>query len=301
VKYDVLVYGPLFCDLIFTGLPDMPELGKEIFATDFKVTIGGSAIVAVALHRLGAKVGLIAELGNDPISRLAGIVLDDYGIDRTLIRQHDRPLSQVTVALSFPHDRAFVTRFERPDTPPDFAHLLREHPARHLHLSGYMALQETPTAAQMAHEAGLTVSLDSGWDAEALRDCWLRDALGAVDVFMPSRSELCWMSGEDEPDRAQDAMLALMADSGVLVMKDGARGAVACGRGWREHAPPIAVTPIDTTGAGDSFDAGFIFAWIQGLPLTTCLRYGAICGGLTTTAVGGASAAPTYEEVQKWL
>ena len=132
MTYDVIVYGPLFCDLIFTDLPGMPELNTEIFAGDFTIAIGGSAIVAVALHRLGAKVGLIAELGNDPMSRMVATMMDDIGLDRTLIREHPRPLPQITVALSFPQDRAFVTRFERPESPPDLQSILSQHPSKHL-------------------------------------------------------------------------------------------------------------------------------------------------------------------------
>ena len=118
MTYDVLVYGPLFCDLIFTGLPGLPVLGTELFADDFTLTVGGSAIVAAGLHRLGARVGLIAELGTDYLSRVMREILDDLGLDRSLIREHGHPLPQVTVALSFPQDRAFVTRFRRPQTAP---------------------------------------------------------------------------------------------------------------------------------------------------------------------------------------
>ena len=124
MTYDILVYGPLFCDLIFTDLPDMPTLGTELFAGDFTVTVGGSAIVAAGLQKLGANVGFIADLGNDPVSGLARQVLDDMNIDRALIREHPHPLPQVTVALSFPEDRAFITRFERPKQPHDLAAIL---------------------------------------------------------------------------------------------------------------------------------------------------------------------------------
>ncbi len=81
MTYDILVYGPIFCDLIFTGLPTMPTLGTELFADELTVTIGGSAIVAAGLHKLGARTGLIADLGNDPLSDVVRRLMDDLGVD----------------------------------------------------------------------------------------------------------------------------------------------------------------------------------------------------------------------------
>ncbi|MEZ4719325.1 MAG: hypothetical protein R2851_25035 [Caldilineaceae bacterium] len=91
--YDVLVYGPVFCDIIFTDLPSLPVLGTEIFAGDLTATVGGSAIVAAGLHRL-ARVGLIADLGADPFSAIIRSVLDDIGLERTLIREHPIPCAR---------------------------------------------------------------------------------------------------------------------------------------------------------------------------------------------------------------
>ncbi|MCB9456829.1 MAG: carbohydrate kinase family protein [Anaerolineaceae bacterium] len=195
---DILVYGPIFCDLVFTGLPEMPRLGTELFADDLTIAIGGSAIVAVGLRRLEARVGLIAELGNDPLSTVARQLLDAERLDRALMREHPHPLPQITVALSFPQDRAFITRFQRPDAPPDLAALLREHPAKHLHICSFLAAFDSPDAVRVAHEAGLTVSLDPGWDEAALRDPRLRDMIAEVDIFMPSESELRFMAGQDD-------------------------------------------------------------------------------------------------------
>jgi sugar/nucleoside kinase (ribokinase family) len=300
LNYDILVYGPLFCDLIFTALPRMPELGKEIYAGDFTVAVGGSAIVAAALHRLGVSVGLIADLGSDPMSRLVSTLLDDLGLDRHLIRVHDHALPQVTAALSFPGDRAFVTRFVRPEQPREMRTLLAAHSARHIHVCGFLSLQETPDIVALAHAAGMTVSMDLGWDDEALHDPCVRAAMAQVDIFMPSKSELCTvMQSEDAADALAQAISEM--PHGIVVMKDGCHGATACQHGTTDHVDALPVRTVDTTGAGDSFDAGFLYAYVNGLPASDCLRYGNVCGGLATTAVGGSAAAPTLQEVRKWL
>ena len=132
----------------------MPELGKEIFAGDFRITPGGSAIVAIGLHRLGARVGLIADLGSDPLSELLWQMLGDLGVDRSLIIRHAYPLPQVTVALSFPEDRAFVTRFQRSDSKPDLKSILLRNPTRHLHLCSFLAALDALESTQIAHQAG---------------------------------------------------------------------------------------------------------------------------------------------------
>jgi len=301
MTYDVLVYGPLFCDLIFTGLPGLPTLGEEQFADDLTIAIGGSAIVAAGLHRLGARVGLIAELGSDPLSQIARQLLDEIGLDRTLIREHPHPLVQTTVALSFPQDRAFITRFQRPATPPDLPALLRAHPARHLHVSSFLAVFETPDAARIAHDAGLTVSMDPGWDDAALRDPRLHAMIPQLDIFLPSRGELCAIAGTQNTARAALDWMP-QTPGGMIIMKDGPRGSIAyLQSGAALTQPAIPVTPVDTTGAGDAFDAGFLHAFIQQRPLTDCLRLGSICGGLATTAPGGAVALPTFTEVEQWL
>ncbi len=300
MTYDVLVYGPLFCDLIFTEMPEMPELGREIFANNFTMTIGGSAIVAAGLQKLGAKVGLIADIGNDPLSRVVGQLLDDFSIDRTFVREHPRALTQLTVALSFPEDRAFITRFERPDTIVDLAMILREHPTKHVHIGSFLGAFDMPDACQIVHDAGATISLDPGWDENALRDSRLHNMMVDLDFFLPSRSELCFMMNEQDADKALERTANKMS-RGTVIMKNGAEGASAKSKTLHINAPALSVTPIDTTGAGDAFDAGFLYAMTHDYTLQDSMRFGAICGALTTTAIGGATGTPTLEEVKKWL
>ncbi|TVR20149.1 MAG: carbohydrate kinase family protein [Anaerolineaceae bacterium] len=299
-QYDVLVYGPLFCDLIFTDLDRLPELGTEIFAGDFTVAPGGSAIVAAGLQKLGVRVGLIADLGDDPFSQIMRGMLDDLHIDRALIREHPHPLPQLTVALSFPHDRAFITRFEQPHTAHDLRAILAQHRPRHLHIGSFLAAFDAPDACRIAHEIEATVSMDPGWDEVALRDPRLREMLNDLDYFLPSRSELCYMMETEDADKALSDGIALMP-YGAIIMKDGANGAFAHGQRMKAHVPALTVQPVDTTGAGDAFDAGFIYGLINGHPIEECMRYGVVCGGLTTTVAGGATGTPTREDVEQWL
>lgn len=298
MTYDVLVYGPVFCDLIFTDLPSMPMLGREIYARNLTIAVGGSAIVAVALHRLGARVGLIAELGSDALSQVTKGLLADMGLDLALIREHPTPLPQVTVALSFPEDRAFVTRFDRPSSPPDLSRILHESAAKHLHLCSFLAVLDQPNAAHLAHQNNMTISMDPGWDEEGLHNSRFLEIIPDLDIFLPSQSEACYIA---QTESTETAIQRLAPDNGLIVVKNGKEGAIAYSGSHQESIVSLPVDAIDTTGAGDSFDAGFIYAYVQGKPLRDCLRFGAICGALATTAPGGATATPTNKEVQQWL
>jgi len=302
MKFDFLVYGPVFSDLIFNDLDEKPMLGEEIFARDFVFTLGGSAIVAIGLHRLGAKVGLIANLGNDLISRIAWELLGDSGLDRSLIQLLPYPLTQITVALSYPKDRAFITHFQQPDKPIDIVGIVKFQRAKHIHLCSSLTALESSQIAQIAHSIGATVSMDPGWDIDSFNDPNLMNLISELDYFLPSQNELTQITQTEDLQQAAEKILAIMG-TGKLVIKTGSDGARLYSNDIEGYlqVPAIPVTAIDTTGAGDSFDAGFLYAVKQNLPLKTCMQYGAICGGLATTALGGATAFPTHSEVKEWL
>jgi len=301
-NYDVLVYGPIFCDLIFTDLPSMPVLGKEIFASDLSISVGGSAITAVGLHRLGARVGLITDLGNDPLSNVAFQILEEFGIDRSLVHKHPYPLQQVTVALSFAKDRAFITRFQRPQNAQDLAGIFNKYSTQHLHVCSLLAVLDAPDAINVAHAAGATVSMDPGWDDQLLQDSRISAFIEELDIFMPSETEIQEITQMEDLKKAIHQTIHKLRH-GDLVIKIGSKGAIGYQNKEQKETrvSSISITPVDTTGAGDAFDAGFLFAYLKGLSFHTCMQYGVVCGGLTTTAPGGATAFPTLTEVQKWL
>ena len=300
--YDVMVYGPIFCDLIFTGLPSLPVLGEELYAENLTVSLGGSAIVAASLQRLGVKVGLIANLGNDFFSTLIWHSLEEKGLDRSLIHRHPYSLKQLTVAFSYPKDRAFVTRFEQPEVIIDLGRILDKNPAKHLHICSFLAALNNPNAANIAHEAGLTTSADLGWAELSISDPKIEALIAELDVFLPSHSELIQLTHIEDTDQAANRTLSKMKQ-GILVVKNGANGATVFSQKSEKNVSinALPLEPVDTTGAGDAFDAGFIFGYINKKPLKTCLQYGVVCGGLTTTLPGGTQGFQTREEVEHWL
>jgi sugar/nucleoside kinase (ribokinase family) len=171
---------------------------------------------------------------------------------------------------------------------------------RHLHLGSMNCLQTLLPLVELARERGATISSDcqDGPHLEKVCVCW--NTLPIVDIFMPNAREACIMTGTE---RAYDAARRLGEKIRVVVVKDGANGAWVAHGGEVMHVPGIqAGDVVDTTGAGDCFNAGFLYGYVtEGAPLDVCARYGNICGGLSVTGVGGATTAPTHTQLMDWM
>jgi len=297
-----VVLGPTYCDLVFGGLERLPELGEERFARSFLIATGGSAITAIALHRLGHAVQLCADVGRDALAAWLRDALTREGVGIDALRA-DQEITPVTAALSTAADRAFVTYLEPPGPPPDLEAVLRATGATHLHVAGFPAALADPGLVDTAHALGVTVSFDPGWDGRALADPRVRGVALAADVLLPNRLEADLLLAEagdgGGPPSAEVALarLAALRPGRVTVVKDGAAGAWGADARTSVHVAAPAVDAIDATGAGDVFDAGFLDAWWAGEPLEGCLRRGAWCGARATTAHGGATAAPTRAQL----
>jgi len=122
--------------------------------------------------------------------------------------------------------------------------------------------------------------------------------LAELDWFLPNESEASLLTGET--DEAE--MLRVFSSRGVrgVVVKLGAKGAVLWKGKNTLRTPAMEVAAVDTTGAGDAFNAGFLHALLAGLPLETCLKRGAICGSLSTRQAGSVAAFPNLTEVLKY-
>jgi len=295
----VVIAGEINVDLIFAGLPALPQLGREILAQTYTQCAGSSSmIIAMGLARLGRPVRFVGRCGDDAFGRFCLDALRERGVDTQAVIVASTLRTGVTVAISTNGDRALLT------WPGAIAELAADDVsdavlagAQHLHVSSYyLQTKLRPGLGELfarARAAGLTTSLDPGSDPDA---CWGReifDALHHVDVFLPNQGEACALTGTNTPE---DALRAL--DNGITrnVVKAGSRGAFAFAHDTLVFAPAYALNPVDTTGAGDSFNAGFLHAWLRDLPLRDCLRWGNACGALSTRGVGGTATQATVDE-----
>ncbi len=298
-KFDVLLVGDYFLDLVFTGLPAMPELGQEVFGTGFEMLIGGVFNSAAAMRRLGLRVAWAGDFGNDDFRALALRHAGEEGIDTSLSVCHPRPLRRVTVAASFPADRAFISYVDPEPPIPAAFKALPKASAEAVCIGGTVWGGKVQVGLLLARARKMRVLMDgNGSDAACLSDPDVRRALGALDVYLPNLREAQRLTGTRDALSALDALGKLCR---LVVIKAGADGAYALAQGQAPvHAPAIPVTPVDTTGAGDSFNAGFVKAWLEGRPLIDCLRWGNAVGGLSTTAPG-VKRVITSEEVASYV
>lgn len=297
-RYDILIPGDYFCDLIFTGFPRFPALGSEVYTNGLNVTIGGALNTVIALHRLGVKVGWIGCVGTDIFSRYVLDIVQQEGIDTSLLRHVDAPFQRVTVSVSYPHDRAFITYVDPVPTALDVLLEQYEHlDFGHLHFTGFELDPSVHSLLATMRARSIPVSMDCQDRPITLDTPGVRDTLSALSLFMPNAREAMQLTGADTLDDAAPILAALVPQ---LVIKDGANGALAWRDGGRIASPSIPVTVVDTTGAGDVFNAGFLCAYLDGKPLADCLRWGNICGGLSTQGHGGTSTAPTRAEVDAY-
>jgi sugar/nucleoside kinase (ribokinase family) len=299
--YDILVAGEINVDLILTGERVRPDFGHERLVQDATLTLGSSSVIfACGAARLGLRVGFVGMAGADAFGDFMLAGMAEKGVDVSHVRRLSGRKTGVTVSLSEPRDRAMLT------FPGTIADLCTEDvpdallgAARHLHVSSAF-LQEKllPGLAGLlarAHGQGCTTSLDTGWDPAERWNGYLHAALEHADVFLPNEEEAPRIAAAATPE---DALEVLARRVPVVAVKLGARGAIAAAGGERAECGRFQVEVVDTTGAGDSFDAGFIYGYLAGWPLVRCLRLGCACGALSTRAAGGTGSQATLAEAE---
>ena len=300
---DICVVGELNVDLVLTGLSSLPGYGELRLAKDMRFALGSSsAIFACNAARLGAKVGFVGKVGDDEFGDFLLKCLRQANVDTSRIIRKLGGRTGICVVMSFPKEYAMASfpgireTFCLEDVDVDYVRT-----ARHMHMSSYYiqpALRPgAPELFRKAKEAGLTTSLDPDHDPSGKWD-GIQDVLPNVDLFLPNELEATYVGGGGDLDSALTRLRAL---SKIIVVKSGSKGVRVVTQDRSISAPGFPVTPIDTTGAGDSFNAGFVYQYLQGAPLDTCAMWGNASGAMSTLALGGTAGFPTRDQVEQFL
>lgn len=283
----VLSTGRLYCDLVFHGLDAMPRLGEERFADDLAIVPGGGGFITAA-HLVGLErpAALLARLGEDPLSQSLLPALEGSGVDLAFLERAADAGPQLTVAMVQDGERAFLSRRAGPARPATLPAALGAINAAHLHIAEFATLAEIPHLVTDARHHGLTVSLDPSWDDALIRSPDLVARCNGVDVFLPNAAEARAIANCDDLDAAGQRLAEHFA---LVVIKDGGAGARLY-QGRESLMLPVAPSSavLDTTGAGDAFNAGFLAAWLRGSSSERALAEGIACGTLSVQSVGGA-------------
>lgn len=291
----ILVAGEINADLICQGYREFPRPGREILVDQFAVTLGSaSAICAAGLARLGNSTSFVSKVGDDMWGDYCLDFLNRLGVDTSQVTKDPDLQTGVTISVSSEKDRALITYLGaiRELREGDISSAILEK-FTHLHVSSFF-LQEglRPGLEKLfmrATELGLTTSLDTGFDPAEEWGPGLAEVLAVTDVFLPNEVELAAIAGSDD---VVEALTSLENGRTLTAAKLGAKGAAALVSGKLIECAPISVEPVDTTGAGDSFNAGFLHAWLRGESAETCLRAGVFTGGKSTESIGGTSGQP---------
>ncbi|MEO6801827.1 MAG: carbohydrate kinase family protein [Granulicella sp.] len=296
-QYDVAVVGEIYIDHIFTGFTAWPQPGEEAFAPDYHREIGGGAAnTACALGRLGRTVNLIGAIGASDgdwfEERLLEFSVSSQGIKRC------EGSTGVTASVSMRNDRSFFTYVGENGRLLD---ILRSKSildtlgsARHVHFALPLDHGLASVLLPALRASGCSTSLDVGFQPAWLSSPEVLDTCRATDYFLPNEREALLLSGGDVTD-----YLDFAGEKGLRapLIKLGSRGAAMKKDGkLYEVASPL-VDVIDTTGAGDAFDAGFIDALLDDAGPEACLRRACICGGLSTRLAGALQGLPFRKEI----
>ena len=300
----VIVIGELNIDAVASGLSEIPKMGVEILASDFRLTLGSaSAIFACGVAKLGHEVTFIAKVGSDDFGKFCLAALREAGVSTRRVSRDEHLKTGVTISLSTREDRALVTYLGAiAAMGPEHVRKswLKDH--NHLHMTSYfLQTRMQPSFAQIfrdARELGLSTSFDPNSDPSHIWSDSIREVFDYTDLLFLNETEALQLT---RAPNARTALKALSKEVSCAVIKRGARGALAVKNGEVTSASGFKVDPTDTTGAGDSFAAGFVSSYLRGRSIAECLCVGNACGALSTLQAGGTAGQPTRKALKRFL
>ena len=297
---DILVVGEINPDIVVATPDPVPAFDDvERIVGAVSMTVGSSsAIFACAAARLQLSVAFVGVVGDDAFGRFMLTEMASRGIDVSACTIDPARPTGASVILARGTERAILTAMgtigamDVRAVPPS---LLNR--ARHVHSASFFLQDESrerlPAFLGAARRSGLTTSFDTNGDPTDRWDGGVDEMLRAADVFFPNANEARRIAGTDDVETAARLLVergsGARTDGGPIVaVKLGAGGGLAV-RGDEPivRVPALPVEPVDTIGAGDGFDAGFLRAWLDGADLRECLEMAVVCGALSTRASGG--------------
>ncbi|WP_263409965.1 carbohydrate kinase family protein [Terriglobus tenax] len=302
-KFDLVIFGEFFSDMIFYQLRNQPRFGEEIKTDSFLIAPGGGlARTAIAASRLGSSTGIVTRVGSDAAGLPTWNALMTEGLDVTACEVSEEYATALTVSMAYRSNRMMVThdpinqRIE--DLLSNRAVLQKLHRARHVHFACALRRpkQWIPVLKQL-REAGITVSADFGWNPD-LSPSQIHSIVRHCEFIFPNENEAKAITGASDAMRALEKLQDWVK---VPVIKLGRRGAMLMADGKVYREPALSIAVLDATGAGDAFDGGFLHAFLHGADWNDCLRAGNICGSLSAAYPGGSHGLPGPKELRQYM
>ncbi|RED58566.1 carbohydrate kinase family protein [Cohnella lupini] len=301
--FDAVVIGDANIDLVVSGCNQIPEPGQEILVDNIAMHVGGgAALFAVSLAKLGIRVAFNGVLGEDNHGRYIRDRFAEYGIDTRMVQTSKEHNTGISIAFNPGSDRSFITywgsnlelRFDNLD-------IGQIAQGRHVHLTGYKGKrnhEQYIALVKSLKDNGVTLSCDVGWDDSGEWDRGVFELMNYFDVFLMNETECFHYTGMEN---IEDSLKYMSEYCSHVVVKLGKEGAVSVKNGIIERLPGYVVEAVDTTGAGDSFNAGYLFGFLSGQDAVTSMRYGNACGALSVSAFGGSTNTPTFDQLERFI
>jgi ribokinase len=295
--HDVVALGDITVDVI-ARIPRYPALGGDSLAERVDIRAGGSAAnTAVVLSKFGLSVSIIARVGRDLLANDALSMLEQESVSLASIQRDSEEMTGLVFAAVTPDgERTFFScRGANPKTVLESADEGCIQEARHLHVSGYV-LVESPqrdaavAAMHLAHDSGVSVSLDLGVEVMTTPKEDMMKMLPVVSMLFPNGDVAEWLTDKDGSDDSMKALLRLGPELVSLKLSD--QGCMMGSGDGIYLVPAFDVQAIDDTGAGDSFDAGLIVGRLAGLSVKESALLANALGALATMVTGAGSALP---------
>lgn len=303
-EFDILVVGELNIDMILNELNAAPVFGTEQRAGQMTFTLGGSsAIFAANSANLGSRVAFCGKIGRDSFGEYILREVAAHNVDCSRIISDERETTGVTTIINYEDDRMMInypgamTSMTVADVPEE---LIKK--CRHLHVSSVFfqpkLKKDLSTLFRRAKEQGLSTSMDTQWDPDEKWDLNLPEIMPNLDFFLPNESEITALTGTTTTEQA---LAKLAGFDTIIAVKQSTKGAAMQQQGKIITRPAYKVEKVaDAIGAGDSFNSGFIYAYLQGKPLEECLDAGNLTAAVSTMAPGGTQGIISYEQVQQY-
>jgi len=301
------VLGNFVVDIIGKPIDRLPERGRLLMIDTLETHVGGNGPnTAAALGKLGADVMVFGRVGDDLYGRFLLERLQGWGVDTGGVTVDPRESTGVTlVPVDATGERSFIHHFgANAAFGPDDLNWDRLGQAGHLHLASFFVLpgMDGPAAAGVLREArrrGLTTSVDVCWDASGRWMDGLQPCLPEIDLLLPSEEEARQLTGLPEPE----AQAARFRSEGVrtVIIKRGERGCFYSGDEGDFAVPAFEVPVRETTGAGDCFIAGLLYARARNWGLDRSLRFANACGARSVQDVGAVTGLAPAGVIEEWL
>ncbi|MFF2481325.1 carbohydrate kinase family protein [Paenibacillus sp. NPDC058071] len=301
--FDAVVIGDANVDLAVVGANEIPLPGQEVYVDEVMLNVGGgAAIFSLALAKLGQRVAFNGVLGDDLYGRYVREHFAKYGIDTRMIKTSKIHQTGISIAFNPDQDRSFIT-YAGTNTELRMNELDYEQIAqgRHAHITGYKGKSNHEAYIQMAKELkarGMTISCDVGWDDTGEWYKGIFEFMSHVDVFLMNETEALHYTGLED---INESLRFMSQYCGNVVIKLGAQGSAAIKDGVITHQAAFRVESIDTTGAGDCFNAGYLSGFLTEQDVQNSLILGNACGAKSVSAYGGSTGLIDGADLQQFI